>query len=368
MIGSLELGGSQSMVMNIYRNIDREKVQFDFIVDHPDRMYFADEIAKLGGKIFIMPTFIGRNVLEIRRKWNDFFQNHKEYKILHSHVRSYASLYLPIAKKYGVKTIIHSHSTSNGKGILAIVKKIMQYPLRYQADYYMACSYEAGRWLFGKNVTKRGNFFVIKNAIDAKKFSFDDEMRKSSRNNLGITDEFIVGYLGRVITAKNPKFVVEVFRELLNRQQKSKLLFVGDGELLSEIVSLVESYKISDKVIFTGSRNDTERMYAAMDVYCFPSLWEGLGISLIEAQASGLPCVCSENVPMEAYVTRLVHQLSLSENYSVWVDKILSLQNEKRKDTYEEIKESGYDIQASTTRIYNFYCTIWEKIWARQAE
>ena len=152
MIGSLEMGGSQAMVMALYRAVDKEKVQFDFIVDSDKENVFVEEIQKLGGKIFRFPKFNGKNYLQIRSAWKSFFWEHPEYKVLHSHVRSYASLYLPIAKSFGVKTIIHSHNTSNGHGVTALGKKILQYPLRFQADYFFGCSELAGQWLFGKKV------------------------------------------------------------------------------------------------------------------------------------------------------------------------------------------------------------------------
>lgn len=358
MIGSLELGGSQSMVMNIYRNLDREKIQFDFIVDHPDRMYFADEINKLGGKIFTMPTFRGSNVLEIRKKWNEFFQNHKEYKILHSHVRSYASLYLPIAKKYGVKTIIHSHSTSNGKGITSLIKNILQLPLRFQADYFMACSENAGKWLFGRKIIKQNNFFLIRNAIDLRKFSYDEAVRIRSRKELGIKEEFVLGFLGRVTAPKNPLFVLNIFSEMKKIDTDIKLLFVGDGALLKTVKEKARAYGIEKDIIFTGARSNTFELYLAMDVYCFPSLWEGLGISLIEAQASGLHCVCSENIPKEAIVTDLVDVLELNKGSDVWAKKILEYRNYKRNSTNELIKIAGYDIKENSMRLEKFYLNL----------
>ena len=165
MIGCLEIGGSQSMIMNIYRNIDRRIIQFDFVIDKDVKSPLYKEITQLGGKIYKMPKFNGINIIEVQSSWKKFFENHSEYKILHSHVRSYASIYLPVAKRCGVTTIIHSHNTSNGVGFPSLVKKILQFPLRYQADYLFACSKEAGEWLFGKKAIKKDNFKVIYNGI-----------------------------------------------------------------------------------------------------------------------------------------------------------------------------------------------------------
>lgn len=362
MIGSLELGGSQSMIMNIYRKIDREKLQFDFIVDHPDRMYFADEIHKLGGKIFIMPTFVGSNVLEIRKKWKEFFLDHQEYKILHSHVRSYASFYLPIAKEFGITTIIHSHSTSNGRGATALIKNILQIPLRFQADYFMACSKCAGQWLFGKRIVRQKNFFIIRNAIDLEQFAYNEDVRTKTRKELGIEKKFVLGFLGRVTASKNPWFVLDVFNEIKQRKKNVKLLFVGDGELLQEIKENAKDKGLAKDIIFTGTKGNTFELYAAMDAYCFPSLWEGLGISLIEAQASGLYCVCSENIPDEAIVTDLVEKVKLDKGAAIWAQKILQHQKYNRKCTSDLIRKAGYDIRENARWIQKFYLKIGKSI------
>ncbi|MCI8280647.1 MAG: glycosyltransferase family 1 protein [Lachnospiraceae bacterium] len=358
MIASLEIGGSQTMVMNLYRNIDRDKVQFDFIVDHTEDKYFYNEIRSLGGRVYKLPTFKGTNILEVRKAWNRFFEKHSEYKILHSHSRSYASIYLPIAKKYGLKTIIHSHSTSNGSGITAVVKSMLQYPLRFQADYFMACSVEAGRWLFGDRVVKQKNFYVLKNAIDAKAFTYNPELREKYRSQLGINDEFVVGFLGRVMPPKNPMFMIDVFRELIKIESNSKLLFVGEGDLLGDVKKRAKQLGIIEKIIFTGARSDTPGFYVAMDVYCFPSLWEGLGISLIEAQASGLPCVCSENVPAAAIVTDLVETVELDKEKSYWAERLLAIAKKGRENTYKKIKATGYDIAENAVWMQEYYLEV----------
>ena len=358
MIGSLEIGGSQTMVMNIYRKIDREKVQFDFIIDHPDELFFKDEIEKLGGKIYTMPTFKGINIVTVRKAWSSFFKIHPEYKVLHSHVRSYASIYLPIARAHGVTTIIHSHSTSNGSGVISLVKNILQYPLRFQAEYYMACSVEAGRWLFGDKVIRQTNFCVINNAIEAGEFRFNDELREKYRSKLGFRDEVVIGFLSRVTPQKNPLYAIRIFSEALKLDERVKLLFIGDGVLMDDVKRTVRELGIEDSVVFTGFRNDTPGLYAAMDVYCFPSNWEGLGISLVEAQAAGLQSVCSENIPPEAIVTDLVEIVKLGKGEKYWAEKLLEASKKRRVDTYEKIKAAGYDVTENAKKMERFYLNI----------
>lgn len=234
MIGSLEIGGSQAMVMNIYRNIDRSKIQFDFIVDHPENAFFSEEITQLGGKIYYFPSFKGNNYYEIKKTWNNFFKEHPEYKILHSHVRSYASLYLPIAKKYGLKTIIHSHSTSNGSGIKALVKQILQYPLRFQADYFFGCSKIAGEWLFGKKVVNSAKYYMVKNAINLNDYCSTDK-REYYRKMINAKDDIVFGHVGRLHEAKNHEFLLEVFKKIHFQNPNTKLVIIGEGELRSSI-------------------------------------------------------------------------------------------------------------------------------------
>ena len=356
MIGSLGIGGSQTFIMNIYRKIDRNKVQFDFIVDSPENDYYVKEIKNLGGKVYFFPKFNGKNYFQIRTFWKQFLKKHREYRVLHSHVRSYASIYLPIAKENGLITIIHSHSNSNGKGALAFCKSILQLPLRFQADYYMACSQDAGEWLFGKKVCQSGKFQIINNAIDVDEFVFDMKKRKKIRLELGIKQEFVLGYLARVTEPKNPVFVIEVMSELIKLIPNAKLLFVGDGELLSTVRLKAAELDIEKNIIMTGARTDVSHLLSAMDCYILPSFWEGLGISLIEAQAAGLQCVCSEGIQDEAIVTDLVKRYPLSLGAKIWAEKIFAIHDIcKRPDVSDKIKSAGFDIMNNSIMLQDFY-------------
>ena len=357
MIGGLDLGGSQAFVMNIYRNINRDLVQFDFILDHPSERYLEDEIKSLGGKIFELPAFNGKNALVVKREWKKFLDAHSEYKVLHSHIRSYASLYIPIAKRKGLKTIIHSHSTSNGHGFSSLAKAILQYPLRYQADYFFACSPEAGEWLFGKRICKTDKFKVLKNAIDIKKFTYSDSKRSKVRQELGINqDEVVIGFIGRVTEPKNPLFIIDIFYELTKINNNIKLLFVGDGNLLQTVKSRAKTVGVENKIIFAGTRNDANILLSAMDLFLFPSLWEGLGISLIEAQASGIKCICSERIPNSAIITDLVDVANLDNDAHFWADKISHINLKyARNDTSKIIADAGYDINRTTNYLEAFY-------------
>lgn len=360
MIGSLGIGGSQAMVMNLYRNINREKIQFDFIIDHTDNLDYVEEIKQLGGKVYIMPSFVGINYLDIRDKWNTFFQEHPEYKILHSHVRSYASLYIPIAKKYGVTTIIHSHSTSNGVGFKSIIKKILQFPLRYQADYLFACSEESGKWLYGKSVVNNKKFSVVPNAIEINKYKFDVGIREQYRKEFNIEDKYVIGHVGRFHESKNHMFLLELFSEVVNKRSDAVLVLVGDGLLRSQIESKILELGIIDKVILLGNRNDVSSVLQMMDVFVFPSLWEGLPVTLIEAQAAGLPCIVSERITEEVVLTHLVNKVKLDLGAKKWSETIMDLEIGGR-DVESQLELKKFDIKSTIEWIEEVYSSIINK-------
>lgn len=356
MIGSLNIGGSQTMIMNLYRNIDREQIQFDFILDHPDQLFFAEEVKSLGGKIYFMPEFTGTNLLGVIKAWHRFFREHPEYKILHSHVRSYASVYLPIARRYGVKTIIHSHSTSNGKGIKSLVKRIMQYPLRHQADYCFSCSQEAGEWLFGKKIASNDRHFIVRNAIDAKKFHYNEDVRREYREKLGVNDQTVYVHVGRFHPAKNHDFLLRVFSKIHARNSNTVLLLLGDGELRTSIEKQIQELGLQNAVHLPGGSSEVHKWLQAADCFLFPSLWEGLGIVAVEAQASGLPCICSNQVPPLVKVMDSCRFIPLDEEK--WVAAAMSAAPD-RQDSYDQIVAAGYDVHATSQWLYEFYSKIW---------
>ena len=355
-IGGLGLGGTQSFVMDLYRAIDKKKIQFDFIVNKGERNSpYYNEILAMGGKIYECPKFKGSNFLTFIKWWNSFFSKHKEYKILHSHIRGSASIFLPIAHKYKITNIEHSHSTSNGTGMKAFIKDVMQLPVRYEADYLFACSEKAGEWLYGKNVKNRRNFYVIRNSIDASKYAYSIDKRNQVKRKLGINNEFVVGFVGRVMQPKNPLFAIEVFYSFHNMVPDSKMLFVGDGNMLDDVKQKAKEFDIEQNIIFTGAREDVNDLLQAMDCYIFPSLWEGLGISLVEAQASGLRSYCSENIPDEAIVTDLVKRIRISSGAQVWAETIKKGMHYVRRVTTENIIKARYDVKQNASFMTAFY-------------
>lgn len=362
MIGSLNVGGSQSMIINLHRAIDKSRAQFDYIIDHPGHLYYADIVKKLGGKIYEMPTFTGKNVFKVRKAWKNFFIDHPEYKILHSHVRSYASLYLPIAKKAGLKTIIHSHSTSNGKGLGSVVKSIMQYPLRWQADHFFGCSREAGEWLFGKKVVNSEKYHILQNAIDTEQYRFNPEIRKEYRDKFGLGDKKTFIHVGRFHPAKNHTFLLNLFTEIQKRDANTVLLLAGDGELRSAIENQIAELNLQKDVLLLGSRSDVPQLLMAADCFLFPSVWEGFGMVAVEAQAVGLPCICSDSIPESVKVGKKCRFIS-TNNMDDWIDVALMMVSKKeyfeKNDTFVDVINAGFDIKASALSLTTFYQTNW---------
>ena len=359
-LGGLERGGAETMVMNLYRAIDRTQVQFDFIIHTTKRQAYYDEIIALGGKIYSFPAFDGLNYFKMKKLWKLFFKEHPEYRILHSHVRSYASLYLPIAKKAGLKTIIHSHSTSNGTGIGSVVKRVMQYPLRWQADYFFGCSKEAGAWLFGNKVVNSSKYHILQNAIDTEQYKFNPEIRTEYREKLGLGNKKTFIHVGRFHPAKNHSFLLNVFAEIHKLDLNTVLLLAGDGELRASIEEQIASLNLQDNVMLLGSRSDVPKLLQAADCFLFPSVWEGFGMGAVEAQATGLPCVCSAAIPRTVKVTEHCAFMPTSDAQK-WAKQALFWANQSNssKNSILSVVEHGFDIKESSKRLVDFYQVNW---------
>ena len=232
-----------------------------------------------------------------------------------------------MAHKAGLKTIIHSHSTSNGKGLSSVVKRIMQYPLRNQADYFFACSTEAGLWLFGHKVVNSEKFHILQNAIDVDKYCFNQLIRDRYRKELKLDEKKTFIHVGRFHPAKNHSFLLKLFAEIHKKDPKTILLLAGDGELRSAIEKQITNLDIQDSVFLLGNRNDVPNLLQASDCFLFPSIWEGLGIVVIEAQAAGLVTICSDSIPQEVKITNLVKFVSLQKSAEEWAIIVLKHAN-----------------------------------------
>ena len=275
-MGKWNGGGVESVVMNYYRNIDRNKIQFHFLCDEDSTDIPYEEIEKLGGKVIVIPPY--QKLFKYQKELYRIFKENN-YKIVHSHINALSVFPLRIAKKAGVPIrIAHSHSTSNKKEWKKNILKMILRPLsKLYANNYFACTEYAGTWLFGKKVVERKELNVINNAIDLKKFEFNENTRKALREELGIKDDtLIIGHVGRFMKQKNHEFLVEVFNEVYKKNQNTLLILIGQGPLLSEIKEKAINLNIEDKIKFIGQVTDVEKYYNIMDIFLFPSIYEGL--------------------------------------------------------------------------------------------
>ncbi|MBN8193799.1 glycosyltransferase family 1 protein [Bacillus sp. NTK074B] len=355
-VWKMDRGGAETMIMNLYRNIDRTKVQFDFIVHTDQKCSYDDEIIALGGRIYNIPRFNGINIIKYQNAWKRFFDDHREYKLIHGHLGSTAAIYLYIAKKYGLYTIAHSHNTNNEITLKGKLYSLFAYPTRNIAHYFFGCSQDAGLDRFGKKVVYSSNFKVMNNAIKVEDFIFSGRMREKKRLEFDMGKKFVIGHIGRFNTQKNHTFLIDIFKKIHEKNDKAMLMMIGDGNLRDSIERKVNSLGLQESVIFTGVRPDIQDLLQAIDIFVFPSLFEGLGIVTVEAQASGLRCIVADVIPNEAYVTNLVDAISLSSPIDTWANAILKYaKGYERKNTYEEIKSNGYDICDTVNWLESFY-------------
>lgn len=355
-VAKMNRAGTETMLMNFYRNIDREKIQFDFAICSDEKGDYEEEIEYLGGKIIRYPRYKGINHLYYVKWWNAFFKNHKEYKIIHGHIGSTAAIYLSIAKKYGIFTIAHSHGTKEPLSLRSVLYTVYSYPTRFVADYFFGCSFDALKARYGDKVAYNKKIAcVLNNSIDSEKYAYSVKKRAKIRTELKICEnEFVIGTVGRLSSPKNPFKIIEILSCLKNRGEKFRFLWVGVGEMQHLIEKSIAEKGLTNEVIMLGSRNDVPDILQAMDIFIFPSIWEGLGIVAIEAQAAGLPTLCSDNVPREAKITDLCEFLTL-EDTDKWADRIVTNKNKSRTVTTKLIKKAKYDIKDTSLWLQNFY-------------
>ena len=355
----MDCGGAENMVMNLYRRINRDHVQFDFLVHTEKKCFFDDEINRLGGRIFRAPYFNGLNLKAYKNSLNSFFSSHKEISIVHGHLGSCASIYLDVAKKYGCYTIAHSHSTKpTNVSIKNIAYRLSTYRVRGIADYFIGCSLKAGEYRYGKKITTSDRFAVLNNAIDTDLYVYSPEKRESVRKKLGVSPETVViGHVGRFTYAKNHEFLLSVFKSLVNNNRDIKLLLVGDGELRANIENTIRSYEMTDSVILTGVINNVAEYLQAMDVFAFPSRFEGLPVSVIEAQAADLPCLISNTITDEVIVTNNVKVLPIDDDSKIdWVKALEKIRvHSAGVDRRTDIIHSNYDIGTTVKWLEDFY-------------
>lgn len=360
-VGKWVGGGVEAVIMNYYRHIDRSKIQFDFICDSDSTNIPYEEIEKLGGKVIIVPPY--QKLFKYQKELKKVFKE-GNYKIVHSHINTLSVFPLRIAKKVGIPVrIAHSHSTTNKKEWKKnLLKQVLRPFSKVYATDYFACSELAGRWQFGNKEYDKGNVYLLNNAIDVDKFRYDEKIRKRKRKELGIkNDTLVIGHVGRFVTVKNHEFLLEVFSELCQKNKDTVLLLVGQGPLENKIKEKVKILKLEKKVKFLGQRNDINELYQTFDLFLLPSLYEGLGLVLIEAQCSGLSCIVSDKVPRVTNILNKVKFIELNNKVG-WLNTVTALKyNDRTNNTIKKISDAGYDIKIEVLKLTTNYINIIDK-------
>ena len=353
----MERGGLESTLMNYYRHIDRERVQFDFLVHRQERAAFDDEIESLGGKLYRLPRLVPWSEGYLAAL-NHFFDEHPEHKIVHVHQDCLSSVILRAAAQHNIPVrIAHSHSANQDKNLKYPIKLWYKRSIPKYTTNLFACGKDAGDWMFGGAL-----FQIINNAIDVEAYAYNPTKRQEMRRQLGLENELTIGHVGRFNQPKNHPFLLDIFAALLKKESNAVLLLVGGGEGMSQIREKAQKLGIAEHVHFLGVRSDVADLMQAMDVFVFPSLHEGLPVTMVEAQAAGLPCIISDKIPPECILTEgLVDVMPLSASLEIWAEKILAKRAIPRTDRRAEIAARGFDITTEAVKLQEFYINAYEQ-------
>lgn len=361
-------GGTESVMLNIFDSIDQNKFHIDFLLMHDaqieDKTEASRYLRKKGAAVYYY-TPLKNGLFQSRKSLEYFFKSH-QYDIVHTHMNALGAAVLRVAKKYGVPVrVAHSHNTwhqleiHNPKDLLHYLyleKERKQ--LRRVATHYIGCSEEAGEWLFGKKLCRTPEYFTFKNAIDVEKYQYNPEVRQKLRTEYHLDNQFVVGHVGRFDYQKNHVFLIHAFERLHQKNANTKLMLIGIGEYFEKMQELVRQLKLEDSVLFLGKRSDVPQLLQAMDVFFMPSHFEGLPVSLIEAQAAGLKCLVSDQVSRQADISGNVQFLGIGEiDLNHWVNAAETIMNDKndRKTPIEAIRKNGYDMKFNIKQLEAFY-------------
>lgn len=357
----MDRGGAETMVMNYYRHIDRTKVQFDFLVHREQRGAYDDEIEALGGRIYRMCPIYPQNFARYKRDIRTFFLEHPEYKIIHSHMSELGYFAFSEAKRQGIPVrICHAHNAPHGFDMKMIMRTYFKKRMMPYVTHLFMCGIDSGRWLYGKQNEDR--FIMLNNAIDVQTYTYDSNKRIEMRRQLNLTDDLVIGHVGRFNPQKNHPFLMDIFAAVLKKESNAVLLLVGGGEDMPKIQAKAQTLGIAEHVRFLGIRSDVAGLMQAMDVFVFPSLYEGLPVTMVEAQAAGLPCIISDKVPPECIITEgLVDIMPLSAGAETWSEKLLEKRDTPRTDRRSEIAAHGFDITTEVVKLQEFYLKAYEQ-------
>lgn len=356
-MGKMHSGGKKNLVMEYYRNIDRSKVQFDFLCDQDSNAIPKEEIESLGGRVYVIAPYqnIIRNISDIRK-----ICKKNRYDVIHGYNGTMNIFAMFVGWVCGIPIRINeSISMAHKADKKTLLKNILKPFSRCFATHYMANGESCGRWQFGDKLYDAGKVAVFKTVIDVERNKFDDELRTKTRKDLGIDDNIVIGHIGRLTAQKNTLFVINIFIEILKKEPRAKLLIVGDGDLRNAMEQKIVNEQIQDAVFDMGRREDIQQFYSAMDCFLLPSLYEGLPVVGVEAQTCGLPVFFSTEIPKESSACEdLGHFIGLDKSASYWADKILdgiSNSISDRRERCEEVRNAGFDSCVEAEKLLLYY-------------
>lgn len=353
-VNIMDRAGIETMLMNYYRNLDKNEIQFDFLTHRSEDGAYDEEIKKMGGRVYHAPRLYPKNYLKYAKFMKEFIKEHPEYNTFHSHIDDMSFFPLFYAKKYGVKNrIAHSHNTKINIDYKFLIKKICHHFIPKVANIYYACGLEAGKYMFNKN-----KFKVMNNAIDVDKFKFNYKKRNEIRKELNLENSFVIGNVGRFTKQKNQEFLIDVFVKIRKEKDNAKLLLIGKGENEAKLRKKVHFLGLDNDVIFLIDRSDVNELYQVMDVFVMTSLFEGLPVVAVEAETNGLPCFFSNNISKEVLFTKNSYIINLDNNPKVWSDKILNMDLKRNLNAIDEINNAGFNIEIESKKIEEMYINI----------
>lgn len=339
-VGAMAPGGFENFIMNIYRKMDRSKIQFDFIVHKKKDNAYDDEIESLGGRLFYV-TRKGKNPIKNFLEIRKVIKDNKESIVCRHSDSAFTVVDLLAARLGGAKKVImHSHSTTTGN---VKIHNFFRKWMGFVPTHRFACSKAAGQWMFGNL-----DYTFVPNAIDTSEYLYHADIRESMRKEWNVENKNVYGHVGNFVYAKNHTFLLDVFKQISLKDEKAVLFLIGEGELREEIEAKIQKLDLQDKVILTGRRKDVVRFLQMFDLFFFPSVYEGLPVSMVEAQCSGLKCLISDSITDEIMLTDCVKQKSLNDSVEEWANTAISMLDEgKQRHRYsrqEEIIAAGYGI------------------------
>lgn len=354
--------GITAVIRNYMTHFDWNRIQVDLLVNDDSEEECVEQMRHLGANVYYMPILNINNIV-IFFNFVRFFFNEHHYDIVHSHYYQLDCMVFPIAKRLcSCKCISHSHNTKYSEYLLkGLRNRLLCYKIDKVSDVWAACSNDAGEFLFGKNFSRSPKKLIVRNGIECTDYIFDLEKRKRKRREFGIKDsEIVLGHIGRMAPQKNPLFLINILNELVKIDSNYRLMMVGNGPMESEIKKMVDSLGLKDKVYFAGVRSDVPELINAFDIFLFPSLYEGLGIVAVEAQANGLNCLVSDVIPREVDLTG-IRRLSLEAGPLEWAKEITHMSTTRCVDNYRKVVDAGYDIQSAANYLLDYYCNLIRK-------